>query len=105
MRTRRGIARLFWLFRCLLGLTLLAGGARGQSGALHTLIVGGGPDRKDNQVAIESNVRYVGSLLPPQTDRITLFADGNPQSATVLYDVDPAAAQPGQRVLDLLLSD
>lgn len=76
-----------------------------QNGALHTLIVGGGPERKENQVAIESNVRYVGSLLPPQADRITLFADGNPHSRTVLYDVDEHAIEPGQRVLDLLLAD
>src|ERR1043166_1338504 len=31
---------------------------------LRVLIVGGGPDLANNQVAIESNVRYVGRLLP-----------------------------------------
>src|SRR5258708_3063238 len=38
------------------------------------LIVGGGPDLHNNQVAIESNVRYVGHLLPQATSRLTLFA-------------------------------
>ncbi|MCW3059326.1 MAG: hypothetical protein JWQ02_1147 [Capsulimonas sp.] len=53
---------------------------------LSALIVGGGPDIKHNQVAIESNVVYVRSLLPPSADTRILFADGNPKSETVLYE-------------------
>ncbi len=52
---------------------------------LRALIVGGGPERSYNQVAIESNVRYVRHLLPLGTRVRTLFADGNPRSRTVLY--------------------
>ncbi len=52
---------------------------------LRALLVGGGPDREYNQVAIESNVRYVQRLLPPGTHSRTLYADGNPHSRIVLY--------------------
>lgn len=52
---------------------------------LRALIVGGGPDLQHNQVAIESNVRYVDRLLPADANRRILFADGNPDSKTVLY--------------------
>ncbi len=51
---------------------------------LRVLIVGGGPDLQNNQVAIESNVRYVDRLLDPVGDRRILFADGDAQSKTVL---------------------
>lgn len=54
-------------------------------GPLRALIVGGGPERSYNQVAIESNVRYVRHLLPVGTRVRTLFADGNPRSRIVLY--------------------
>lgn len=67
------------------------------------LIVGGGPDLQNNQVAIESNVRYVNRLLPAESVRTTLFADGDPQHATVLFDDDPAKRTPGERVLDIAL--
>ena len=67
------------------------------------LIVGGGPDLQNNQVAIESNVRYVGKLLPQDTPRITLFADGNANNATVLYDDSAANVPPGERVFSLLM--
>ena len=55
---------------------------------LRVLIVGGGPERAYNQVAIESNVRYVRHLLPAGARVRTLFADGNPRSRIVLYS-DP----------------
>ncbi len=55
---------------------------------LRALIVGGGPERSYNQVAIESNVRYVRHLLPGGARVRTLFADGNPRSRIVLYS-DP----------------
>src|SRR5579872_850550 len=67
------------------------------------LIVGGGPDLRNNQVAIESNVRYVGALLPPDAPRITLFADGNPSNSTVLYDETPPVLPAGERVFNLLM--
>ena len=50
------------------------------------LMVGGGPDFDNNQVAIESNVRYLNRLLPPETPRTLLFADGKTGSETVLFD-------------------
>ncbi len=70
---------------------------------LRVLVVGGGPDLQNNQVAIESNVRYVGKLLPRGTERITLFADGNPQNATVLYEEDTHLLPAGERLLKTLL--
>ena len=55
---------------------------------LRVLVVGGGPTRTANQVAIESNVRYVGRILPQASQYRVLFADGNPQSANVQYRAD-----------------
>lgn len=55
------------------------------SPAARTLIVGGGPSRDYNQVAIESNVRYVTRILPPKSPLRILFADGDPTAKTVLY--------------------
>jgi hypothetical protein len=49
------------------------------------LIIGGGPDRLHNQIAIESNVRYVGRILPKSASYQVLFTDGNPESDTVQY--------------------
>ena len=49
------------------------------------LIVGGGPSRKYNQAAIESNVRYVARVLPPGAPLRVLFADGDATHATVRY--------------------
>ena len=69
---------------------------------LRVLIVGGGPDLANNQVAIESNVRYVTRLLPPTTARTTLFADGDPNHASVLYDDDASRQSVGERVLGLV---
>jgi hypothetical protein len=52
---------------------------------LRTLIVGGGPNRTSNQVAIESNVRYVGRLLPERSPYRVLFADGQRESVNVQF--------------------
>ena len=61
---------------------------------LSVLIVGGGPNKKYNQVAIESNVRYVDSLLPKEAPRRVLFAGGNGQSMDILYhDAKPDTKQ------------
>lgn len=70
---------------------------------LRVLIVGGGPNPEYNQVAIESNVRYVGKLLPRGTERMTLFADGNPQNATVLYEEDTRLLPVGERLYKTLV--
>lgn len=56
---------------------------------LLTLVVGGGPTPAANQVAIESNVRYIGRLLPAASPYRVLFADGNPRSANVQYRSGP----------------
>lgn len=66
------------------------------------VIVGGGPNPEHNQVAIESNVRYVRKLLPPGAVRTTLFADGDATRATVLYAEDPKPLSDGERVFGLL---
>lgn len=70
---------------------------------LRVVIVGGGPAPEDNQVAIESNVRYLGRLLPQGTVRTTLFADGDLSHATVLYADDDSTAGMGERILSLAL--
>lgn len=51
----------------------------------HALIVGGGPDRLHNQIAIESNVRYIGRVLPESATYQVLFTDGNRESDTVQF--------------------
>jgi len=117
-RSRRlGIARATWFACCalLLPLTTLALSPHDiprpvrqetnekSSVPLRVLIVGGGPNLEYNQVAIESNVRYVSKLLPSDAIRTTLFADGDANHATVLYDDDPHAMPAGERVLRLLL--
>ena len=53
---------------------------------LRALLVGGGPDLAHNQVAIESNIRYVHRLLPPSASARVLFSDGNPLSVNVQYE-------------------
>ena len=55
-----------------------------------TLIVGGGPDLEHNQVAIESNVRYLSRLMPPGSPTRVLFADGNPDSKNIQCQGDDA---------------
>lgn len=54
-------------------------------GPLRTLIIGGGPTRASNQVAIESNVRYVSRLLPQSSAYRVLFTDGKLESANVQF--------------------
>lgn len=56
---------------------------------MRTLMVGGGPDKKHNQVAIESNVRYVSKLLPQGSKLRVLFTDGSLDSVNVqVLDAD-----------------
>lgn len=86
----------------LLPLTLHAA-APNAPAPLRAVIVSGGPDLNNNQVAIESNVRYLNRLLPSDTVRTILFADGNPNHSSVLYDDDFSKLPVGERVLRLLL--
>src|SRR5579871_6354986 len=69
----------------LSGVILFAAGAFAPAPALHALIVGGGPDKDHNQVAIESNVRYVDRLLPKSAPRHVLFASGDPSEKNVQF--------------------
>ena len=49
------------------------------------IVVGGGPDREHNQVALESNVRYVSRLLPPGSYLEVLFGDGANRGRNVQF--------------------
>jgi hypothetical protein len=69
---------------------------------LRVLIVGGGPDLANNQVAIESNVRYVSKLLPSNALHTTLFADGDANHSTVLFDDDTHVLPIGEHILSLI---
>ncbi|AIE84034.1 hypothetical protein OP10G_0666 [Fimbriimonas ginsengisoli Gsoil 348] len=55
--------------------------------------MGGGPNKKYNQVGIESNVRYMERLLPSAAPRRILFADGDPQTPSVLFEDQPGKEQ------------
>ncbi len=81
---------------CVLRSAALADG-------LEALIIGGGPTPQDNQVAIESNVRYLLRLLPNGAPRTVLFADGDPQSKTVLYEKKTKELAAAEKVFMLLL--
>lgn len=58
--------------------------------ALHVLVIGGGPDPFNNQVGIESNVRYMGKLVRSDTPFRVLFADGNRATKSVRYQLEEA---------------
>ncbi len=60
-----------------------------------TLIVGGGPNPSNNQIAIESNVQYCAKNLPKGSTVRILFADGDKDSATIRYT--PEGERPGPR--------
>jgi hypothetical protein len=80
--------KLFKLPMILAALISLSGfasasGITKQKSSLRVLMVGGGPDQKHNQVAIESNIRYVYRLLPAGAPVRVLFTDGNLQSENV----------------------
>ncbi len=100
-----GIQSLLGLF-CA-GLLLLGSGVYAAdtrlAEPLRVLILGGGPSLEYNQVAIESNVRYVHKLLPRGTVQTTLFADGDAGHASVLYDDDLSRQSNGAFLLDLFL--
>lgn len=77
--------------------------SRHDAAPLRVIIVGGGPNVEHNQVAIESNVRYVTRLLPTTAKRSTLFADGDLEKQTVLYVDDVKALPIEQQALALVL--
>jgi hypothetical protein len=91
MRVIRPVGARAWLAAaaavCLLAPPL-HGAQDPVSSSLRTLLVGGGPDRTHNQVAIESNVRYVGRLLPARSLVHVLFTDGDARSENVQYRGD-----------------
>jgi len=68
------------------------------------LIVAGGPLKRLNQVAIESNARYVMGLFPTNAITDVLFADGKKDSEDVLYEAPAAKLEPGEAALNLLMS-
>ena len=72
--------------------------------SLRVLAIGGGPNPDNNQVAIESNVRYLNRLLPKGTPRTVLFADGNLQNETVLFDQAQKLSR-GAYLYDLLFEE
>lgn len=75
-----------WTFLLLCFVLLLLEATFGSPPPVRALLVGGGPDPDHNQVAIESNVRYVYHLLPRIAQTRILFTDGNLHSVNVLYD-------------------
>lgn len=66
---------------------------------LRCVIFGGGPSPQYNQVAIESNVRYVHSLLPTRVDETILFADGQADTPIVQFLATKTEAQKALRTL------
>lgn len=84
------------------GAALLWSAATARVPSLSVLTVGGGPRPDHNQVAIESNVRYVADLLPTGTRSRVLFADGNPQTPCVLYS-EPVKLSEAEQAFRALL--
>jgi hypothetical protein len=97
----RTYSRIRWGAWLLLWLVVMSAGARADD--LRALLVGGGPNPENNQVAIESNVRYLLRLLPPGAARTVLFADGDLKNATVVYEEPMKPLPESERVLALLL--
>lgn len=93
-------AALIGLLAVLIAAPLAAWGA-----GMRVLIVGGGPEPEHNQVAIERNVHYVSRLLPAGVPCLTLFANGDPNAKTVLYEEEPQPQPPGEHAFGLLFGD
>lgn len=79
-------------------------------GPIRALLIGGGPNRRNNQAGIESNVRYVSRLLPAGAGQTVLFADGDPKRPTVQYQPQDARIKPttlsqGERAYALLIEE
>jgi hypothetical protein len=69
------------------------------------LIIGGGPNIQNNQVAIESNIRYVERILPRNATRTVLFGDGKRESKIVQYLEKGEELAPEELALRLLLNE
>src|ERR1700761_3025143 len=69
---------------------------------LYALLVGGGPDQENNAAQIEGHVHFVGSILPPGTRRVVLFADGKTDGAKVCF-LDKTADATARQALGVLL--
>jgi hypothetical protein len=72
-----------------------------ESRPVEAVVIAGGPHADSNQASIESNVRYVGALLPPESRRTVLFADGSLEHQTVRYLL-PTDESQGVELLELL---
>jgi hypothetical protein len=84
-------------------LVVLGAAGMARADERRAVLIGGGPNPKNNQVAIESNVRYMLRLLPADTQRTVLFADGDPKAETVLYEEQAKELKPGERMVTLIL--
>lgn len=60
---------------------------------LQTLVIGGGPNPLYNQVAIESNVRYMGKIVKPDAPFRVLFADGSLKTKSVQFMTDKTVGE------------
>ncbi|MGC4045727.1 MAG: hypothetical protein QM758_18210 [Armatimonas sp.] len=73
--------------------------------SLRVVTMGGGPAPEMNQVAIESNVRYVSSLLPAGTQHTVLFADGGNEKPVVQFEARPDELSAGATIVRGLFGD
>lgn len=94
----------YWL-PAALAIALAGPVCAGSEGGLRAVILGGGPSAPQNQAAIESNVRYVASLLPPGTRSTILFADGKSDAETVQFEVEAQTQHAAERVFRMLFGD
>lgn len=73
--------------------------AQDSKASLETLIISGGPTPQSNQFSIESNVRYVSSLLPKGSPRTILFTSGKKEDKNVLAERIGPEMPPEMRAL------
>ena len=66
---------------------------------LRAVLIGGGPEPAYNQVAIESNIRWMDTLLPAATTRTILFCDGRVDTPIVQYARTASNAEAVMRML------
>ncbi len=83
--------------------TAFAKQAPSTSSPLDVLMVGGGPTPEYNQIAIESNVRYLNHILPPNSQITTFFADGNLNHATVKEETQDLKKSTPSPLLNLIV--
>src|SRR5579862_5049422 len=62
--------------------------------SLRCLIIGGGPDRRSNPVALENNIIYVHSLLPSGSPTRVLYAGADLSAPIVRVEKDPNSDDP-----------